>query len=438
MGNAYIGVADDYSASVWNPAGLAQMRRLEMMGGISNFGYSNDATFFGAKQNSQTSATSLDNVGFVFPFPTVKGSLVFAFGYNRIADFAAKTTFNGYNDKSSIIYSLYDYDYEYDIPFKVKLTDSIGYSSIQKNVQQTGTLKGGGNLGQWSFAGAIDIEENISFGVSLNVYSGLYDFTRKYTEEDTRNVYNNSSTGLPVDSAHLRFQKFYYDSYISSELNGSNITFGLMYRSDFFRVGLVAKAPSTVKVQESYTNEGQSVFDNTGAWASGAPNTRHSYTANNEYGVQSPWTLGIGASYYVMPELLIAADLEHTDWTQIEWTDSPVLEKDNALLQANFRSVMNYRIGAEVDIPTTELRVRAGYSVTPSPYKNDPSSFDQTMITGGLGIFLQRNVVLDGAVAFGSFRSFRNQYTIPGMVDASRTDESITTTLVNFTVSYRF
>ncbi|MFA6470387.1 MAG: hypothetical protein WCW35_15945, partial [Bacteroidota bacterium] len=43
MGNAYIGVSDDYSATFWNPAGLAQMRRLEVMGGISNVGFTNDA-----------------------------------------------------------------------------------------------------------------------------------------------------------------------------------------------------------------------------------------------------------------------------------------------------------------------------------------------------------------------------------------------------------
>ena len=106
MGNAYIGVSDDYSATFCNPAGLAQMRRLEVMGGISNVNLTNDATFYSAKQNATTSATSLDNLGFVFPFPTLQGSLVFAFGYNRISNFANVSKFDGFNNQSSIISSL--------------------------------------------------------------------------------------------------------------------------------------------------------------------------------------------------------------------------------------------------------------------------------------------------------------------------------------------
>jgi len=89
MGGAYIGVADDYSASFWNPAGLAQMRRLEFTGGIINTNYSNNATFFGNSSTATNSSTALDNLGFVFPVPTSRGSLVFAAGYNRVNTFTS-------------------------------------------------------------------------------------------------------------------------------------------------------------------------------------------------------------------------------------------------------------------------------------------------------------------------------------------------------------
>ncbi len=441
MGNAYIGVSDDYSAVFWNPAGLAQMRRLEVMGGISNVGSSNDATFYSSKENATASSTSLDNLGFVFPFPTVQGSLVFAFGYNRISDFASASKLSGFNNQSSIISSLQttiaeDPTGEFDIPFNTYLTGPNGYTSIKKNVNQSAEKKETGNLGQWSFSGAIDIEENISFGVSLNIYSGQYDFTRNFLESDNGNLYNyNPSQAISSDSAYLRFNKFYYDSYLNSELSGSNISLGFMYRTDLFRVGLVGKGPTSIKVTETYTNEGQSVFD-TGLWTVKDPSSKYSYSANNEYTVVSPWTFGIGASWYVIPQLLIAADVDYTDWTQIEWADNSDLEKRNTTLQSGFRATANYHLGAEFDIPSTDIKVRGGYSLTPSPYKNDPSSFDQEMFSGGIGIFLQRNVVLDGAFAYGSVKSYRNQYSYP--VNTSRTDESISTTLVNVTVSYRF
>ena len=36
MGTAFTGVADDYSAIYWNPAGLAQIRKMEFYAGISH------------------------------------------------------------------------------------------------------------------------------------------------------------------------------------------------------------------------------------------------------------------------------------------------------------------------------------------------------------------------------------------------------------------
>lgn len=443
MGNAYIGVADDFNAAMWNPAGLAQMRRLELMGGISNTGQSNSSTYFNATKDADASATSVDNIGFVFPFPTVQGSFVVAFGYHRYADFGSTATFSGFNDRSSIIPSLYDASAAYDIPYNVYLTNQFGYSAVQKDVQQSGTIKESGNLGAWTFSGAVDIEENISVGVTLNVFSGRYERVRNFLEEDTKNVYSNTAAALPADSAYLRFNKFYYDSYVNSELSGSSITVGLMYRSETFRIGAVARGPLTMKVSEDYANEGESVFDATGGWAA-LPVTKHSYAVPNdsmgpnEYGVLAPWTLGIGASFYLLPELLLSADIEWTDWTQIEWTDNAYLEKGNLKLQQQFRSVVAFRFGAELDVPHTDLRLRAGYGIEPSVNANDPSSFDRTTMSGGLGYFLQRNVMLDAGVAYNSSASFRNQYTIPGLTDPARLNESITGLLVNVGISYRF
>jgi len=439
MGNAYIGVADDYSAVIWNPAGLAQLRRLEFTGGISSYGLTNDAAFKGSKQSQNISATSLDDIGFVFPFPTVRGSLVFAFGYNRIADYASTLSFEGYNGQSSIVPTLYDGDANYDVPFNTYLTNEYGYTSIQNNVNQRGLVREGGSLGQWSFAGAVDVEENVSFGITLNIMTGSYDYTRNYVEEDTRNVYSNLQSDLPRDSAYLRFNKFFLDRFIRSKISGSGLTFGAMYRVERFRIGLIAKVPTSVTINETYYDEGQSVFDAGGGWQNNNPpaTTYSTPETPNDYGVKSPWTFGAGGSFYVLPELLVAGDIEYIDWSQIAWTDNSTLEKDNPYLQSLFRATTNYRIGAEFDIPSTDVRIRGGYSLTPSPYKDDPSSYDQVLYTAGAGIFLQRNVVIDAAVAFGSYNTFRNQY-ISDIPNSSRTDESISTTSVNVTLSYRF
>ncbi len=434
MGNAYIGVADDYSATRWNPAGLAQLRRLEFSGGITNNSYNNAAAFRGVSTDGKNSSTVLNDIGFVFPYPTTQGSLVFAFGYNRAADFTSALSFNGFNEGSSIIPSLYQGDAKYDVPFNVFLENTKGYTLIQGNVNQNGDVRESGGTGHWIFSGALDIEKDVSFGITLNVIGGSYTFDRNYVEEDTKNIYNNTQTNLPADSSYLRFNKFYYDSNVKSELSGANFTLGLMYRmEDLARIGLIVKTPSTITVKESYHDEGQSIFD--GGYKPGT--TKYGYDATVDYGVITPWTFGFGISVTPIVGVLISADVEYTDWTQVAWTDNKDLERDNAGFKKYLRATTNVRGGAEFQIPKTDVSVRGGFIYNPSTFKNDPSSFDKKTYTAGAGILLQRNVLLDVAAAFGSFKTFHNNYG-SASANLSRTDETISTTVVNFTISYRF
>jgi len=76
MGNTSVGIADDFSSLFTNPAGLTSLRSFEFSVGLSNAGYTNDATFFGTKTNATDRITNLNNFGLVYPVPTKRGSLV--------------------------------------------------------------------------------------------------------------------------------------------------------------------------------------------------------------------------------------------------------------------------------------------------------------------------------------------------------------------------
>ncbi|HLP15822.1 MAG TPA: hypothetical protein VK470_06175, partial [Bacteroidota bacterium] len=251
MGNAYIGVSDDFSATYWNPAGLAQMRRIEITGGLTHYSYSNSTAYLGQTTDDSKSATKLDNIGFAFPFPTRQGSFVIAFGYNRVADYTTALSYNGYNPNSSIIPTLHDASDTYNIPFNTYLESESGYTALNGNVNQNGVVRESGGLGNWAFAAAIDVAPDISFGLTFNVLNGSYKYERTYIESDAHNVYNNMNPNLPVDSAYLRFNKFTLDNVIDDNITGINAMFGMMYRSDRFRIGLTIKTPTTVKVTET-------------------------------------------------------------------------------------------------------------------------------------------------------------------------------------------
>jgi long-subunit fatty acid transport protein len=399
---------------------------------------SSAGTLLGGSIDGKSSATKLDNIGFAFPFPTSQGSFVVAFGYNRVADYTTSLGFNGFNPNSSIVPSLYDNDANFDIPFQIYLENKDGYTPITGNVNQSGTVKETGSLGNWAFAASMDIAPDFSFGVTLNVLNGSYQYSRNYLEEDTRNVYKNVQANLTADSAYLRFNKFYLDNTIDETITGVNALFGFMYRSDRFRVGLTMKTPTTVKVSETYTDRGQSVFD--GNYSPGQQ--IYSTTADNSFSVVSPWDFGFGISVEPVIGLILAGDVEYADWAQIEWADNQDLQNNpnfgNTKLPTIYRSVANLRFGAEYEIQNTGIRVRGGYMITPSPYQGDPSSYDVKTATAGAGILLQNNVLLDLGLAFGSFDTFHSNYVDQNLRFASRTDESVKTTRVNFTISYRF
>ncbi len=98
MGNSYIALSDDGSASFFNPAGFGLLKRLEFTGGLSYAGFNNDVNFFNNNTSYSNSNTKLNQLTFAFPFPTLQGSLVFALSYHTTKDLTGAVKFDGFNN----------------------------------------------------------------------------------------------------------------------------------------------------------------------------------------------------------------------------------------------------------------------------------------------------------------------------------------------------
>ncbi|HET6271497.1 MAG TPA: hypothetical protein VFG32_00815, partial [Bacteroidota bacterium] len=233
MGNAYTGVASDFSALFWNPAGLAQLEHGEFSFGLSHLNFKDNSTFFNANEPYTNNATKLNSLGLVFPFPVRRGSAVLAFGYNRQSDFTTGVSFQGFNPNSSIIQTFardsafYPSDLSGNIAYQLYLADidtNTGrfISPIRNRVTQTGRVLEGGGLNNWSIGGAIDIGRNVSVGLALTYISGTYTYERTFTEQDNNGIY----TALPYD-----FDQLTLEDNVESDLSGVNAKFGFMYRA---------------------------------------------------------------------------------------------------------------------------------------------------------------------------------------------------------------
>ena len=98
MGGAYTSVADDFTASYWNPSGLSHLKRMEFYGALSHEKVNNETEYFGNTSSTFISNTRPNSFGVVLPIPTYQGGLAFAFGVNRAQSFDFRSKVKGFNE----------------------------------------------------------------------------------------------------------------------------------------------------------------------------------------------------------------------------------------------------------------------------------------------------------------------------------------------------
>jgi long-subunit fatty acid transport protein len=443
MGNVAVGFADDYSALFTNPAGLALQRNFEFSVGLARNGYQNNASFLGNEMVDNTNAFNLNNLGLVYPLPVTRGSLTFAFGFGRVANYSSIATFDGFNPSSSIAPSfvssvdlwaktpserreIMNNDFAYGLGL-ADTSNGYFYPVVTDSVNQRATVQEGGGINSWSVGAGMDVGRELSLGASVNFLSGSYSYDREYVESDTRNVYHYAA---PFD-----FDRFTYVSTIKSQMSGFNMLFGLMYhKQGKLRIGASVRTPTRFDIEESFTDEGRTQFDNGDKY-------NISSDGRTKYKVTTPFVFGGGMMFQVTDWLVLAGDAEYTDWSQMEFNDDNAdLASENRVIRNIYRETTNLRGGAEVTLWELGLKLRGGILWNPSPYKADANNpdFNQLGFTGGIGFMIDEQTSLNIAAALGQWKTFRNNYYLAGSPAASATSEKISGNSVNVTFSFKF
>ncbi len=451
MGNSYIGLSDDASASYFNPAGFGLLKRLEFSGGLDFSRYNNDATLtnngnsLGSITSDNSNSTRLDRLSFAFPFPTVQGSLVFGLSYQNTKDFNSILSFNGYNPNSSYI--------SYLAANQPALTTNLHLSSpvylpngnyAQKEftpltglINQSGSILNSGGLNNWTLSGAIEIYKNLFVGLNLDIITGSYESTNDYYEDATANTYKGLTD--TTDATTANFQTFYLNRLLKWDISGWDAKLGFLYQFNrMSRFGLTIQFPKTFTVKESFTVNGYSQFANQSFNLNPAD---FSYD-NVQYDIVTPFELGAGLSFNIKG-LILSADGTLIDYSQLKFDNysdgtsndlSQYFTGVNKNIKSNLTAVFNYNLGAEYTLRDLGLRIRAGFFVQPSPYKGDPSSFDKKYFTVGAGILTDETIGLDLAYAHGWYKDIGDNYSS----NVSRTEQSITENHFILSGTYRF
>lgn len=456
MGNAMTGLAQGFDAVYFNPAGLAQSRMTQVTMGLNFLGYGNDATYLGRTNSLSSSQTDISDLGLVYPFPTTRGGFVIAVGYNRGSDYNSSLSVSGLNSRSSIIPSLYfASDTNSDIAYMDFLENLNRNPYVTGNVNQKGTTYTSGGLNNWLVSAGVDVAENFSVGLTLNLISGSYKYTQNFEE-----------TGVPGDNySNSYFTSFGLTNQDNQDISGWNAKLGLLYRFDdaagntVARFGVGIQFPTFVTITDNYSSSG------TASFASGpfGPAGSYSWSTNNGYGqnetpgsalqydITTPFKFDAGVSGGSR-QILAAADIEYADWTQLSFGSSnlPAGTTDNlnSQIKQDFRPTLNVRVGLEFALvdPTTSLFVpylRLGGQYLPSPYVGDGGDQAQKFVSGGLGASIQNTIGIDIAYQYGWWNTTSLVYTgttingayYPGQ---STSGEKITNGNFMFTFKYNF
>lgn len=401
MGGAFMPVAEDYSAVYWNPAGLAQIRKMEFYAALGRNMNNRQITYQGTTTHNNHGFTTLNAGGFVFPIPTYRGSLVFALGFHRVN-------------------SLSDY---------YRFSGSPLITSLNKRFDQSEEITVEGGINHWSFGGAVDITPNVSLGATVNLITGRNDLSVSYKERDPLDILDGT-------------KNFDASFEVSPKYTGAGFKFGSLFRPiPDLRVALTIASPSYLSIEEN-SNSYEIWERDTGATLT------YSENSYRKYRIQSPWRFEIGASYKYRI-FLISGSVEMLNWSETQFSSNILGDegKDidaeiNGQIRSLCRETANYRLGTEVIVPQLGAKLMMGYRYQASPFK--PSAeivkSNRQFLSGGVSFLLDKQVKIDFAYEHGWW----NQSTTDNFLGKDEnyipfyTREKLNTNRFLISFSYRF
>lgn len=445
MGGAYTGIANDYSAIFYNPAGLGQIKRMEFNLGFDFYQFNSDAFYLNTLQSATNNRTAIQSLGFVMPFPTYQGSFVLAFGYNRRANFTSSQNINAFNPSQSILDGLAaNSNPRFDNNNNIILTDLAAYAweqfllndsaglyvnPIRGHVLQNSELLEDGGKNSFSIATAIEVAPSLFVGGTLNIMSGNYSYFRTYGESDIQNRYE-------------KFQSLTLEESIETDITGWNFKASLMYvLDDHFRLALAVETPTTLTFNELSQQTLSSRFK-----VAPAPNQPLSFSdklpSNNfEYRLRTPFVFSGGISLEE-PNFTISAQATFTDWTQMRYrADGESFADLNRIFKTDFQQTIDYAVGAELRSIFLPIRARAGYNYQMSPLKfRDAARTQPTTskdarktISFGAGLLIRETLSIDVAYLRTTQSIFGSLYT-----GSTQVSEALTINSIVLTTSFRF
>lgn len=425
---AQTGVGGDLSSVGSNPAGIGLFTRSEFSLTPEFNSFTSDAQYLGQRNIGRKDQMSLAHAAVVWNStvtkpkgaPLNKGWISFNFGlgYNRTKGYGNNVNFSGKNGANSVAdyYSEIATD-NYGAPGTLPAGtlermaydnyligyDAAGYYFPETDVNnvQTNNTDRTGSQSELNFAFGANYENKFYIGASIGLASINYNSFSEY-KEDGYNVTEKSNYKLSFKQKQL------------TNGSGINAKVGAIFRpSPNVRIGATFQSPTWYTIDDSYSEKLDTRYAKSVNGATEYLNDEEVYDFS--YKLRTPMKLSGGIGYFFGNQGFISADVDFVDYSTINFlpidnSSSDVIGDNNRAVLGNYKSAVNYRLGAEYKIES--IMLRAGYGVQGNPYKNlSNADLNTSTYSGGLG-YRVKNYYVDLTYQNVGYNSDIKPYTL--------------------------
>lgn len=394
MGGAFVGLADDYSAVFWNPAGIAQFKQ-------KTFGFSGDD---------------------IIPSGTYKFDFVHPV-YGTAINVDAKSVTKHYLAGIAAYYH----------PVSENLVAGIAvYTPSGLGAEWAGTdfapLSYGTAYEWMSKIGVVTvspvlaykISEQVYIGATLNINYGMFDISTHAGGAEAINPYTGQLMIWDFGQQTMELSGWGYGA-----------TFGILVKpSEMFSMGATFRTPTKLKFKGDATISkfnALATIPRTPVFGATIPTT-------SEVEGEVTWPMWIcgGIAFKPVKNLTLTADVQYTNWKKIdviefEFTEplwqTIMAESEGNKMEMEWKDATQFRFGAEYVI--NNFALRGGYYIDPAPAPDKTMNvlvpnYDFNVVTFGFGYSLE-GFHLDLALEYlmGKDRdipfSFTEELEMPGL-----------------------
>jgi hypothetical protein len=429
---AQTGVGGDLSSIGSNPAGIGLFTKSEFSITPEFNSYNADALYLGKNTVGKKDQIGLAHAAVVWNSTVSKPkgaklnegwiSFNYGIGYNRRKSFGDNILFSGTNTQTSIAdyyaqLATTNYGAPNSLPtgsLERMAYDNylIGYDKSNgqyfpetdvNNVQTKNDLRTG-SQGEFNFAFGANYSNQFYIGASIGIANINYTSNSNYKEKGFNVTENNN-----YDMSFRQYQ--------ITKGSGINAKLGAIYRPiPTVRLGATIESPTWYTINDSYsevldTKYGKNKVD--------SQFLNKDETYDFVYNLRTPLKISGGIGLFINNQGFISADVDYVDYSTINFSKAPnyddpeVILDNNREILNNYKSAINYRLGAEYKIE--KLMLRAGYGVQGNPYKAlDNDKFKISTYSAGIGYRIN-NIYVDMTYQQMVYNSDIKPYTLnPG------------------------